>query len=449
METTPANVRSYDLNGLDRSSEYQVKIAAMTVNGSGPFTEWYRVMTLESDLDETQVPGKPIWNGIQPGADTITLHWAPPQQFEIKIRSYVLGWGRGIPDENSIELKETDRYYILKNLEPNTEYVVSLRARNINGDGPPIYDNIKTRDEDPIEMMPSAPIEVPVGLRAITMSSSSIVVYWIDTTLNKNQHVIDNRHYVVRYAISSSSRYRYHNTSDLNTMINDLRPNTQYEFAVKVVKGRRESAWSMAVLNTTYQNIPITPPRDLIVRADEQNPQSVLLEWLPPKHSVYPITGYNVYYTTDSTKRDRDWNVQTYTGDETNFMLPNLKAFTTYHFKVQARSVKVGSSSGGGANSAPFSALVTFTTSGTVVKQETNVIANTINNEIVLYSILAGLPIVLFIVIVIIVVMCRRKPTSTPEHTMKRYLLTLFMNEFHFYLILIKMFNSFWEKTLV
>ncbi|XP_058986959.1 neogenin isoform X2 [Musca domestica] len=419
VKSTPANIRYYELSGLDRNSEYQVKIAAMTVNGSGPFTEWYRVMTLENDLDETQVPGRPVWIGIQPGADTIALHWGPPQQHEIKIRNYVLGWGRGIPDENTVELKETDRYYELKDLEPNTEYVVSLRARNIQGDGQPIYDNIKTINENPIDI--PTPLEVPVGLRAITMSSSSIVVYWIDTTLNKNQHVTDNRHYTVRYGISQTTRYRYHNTSDLNTMITDLRPNTQYEFSVKVVKGRRESAWSMAVLNTTYQNIPITPPRELSVQPDEQNSQNVILHWMQPKHTVYPISGYNIYYTTDTTKRDRDWNIQTFSGDETSFILPNLKPHTTYYFKVQARTNKIASGTGGGANTAPFSALVAYTTGAGTVKQEPTAINKGINNEMILYMVIFGFALILFIVVAVIVIMCRRKPQSTPEHTKKSY----------------------------
>ncbi|XP_067629924.1 neogenin isoform X2 [Eurosta solidaginis] len=412
VKSTPANIRYFELTGLERQSEYQIKIAAMTVNGSGPFTEWNRVMTLENDLDETQVPGKPVWIGIHPGGDSIALHWGPPLQHEIKIRSYVLGWGRGIPDENTIELKESERYYVLKSLESNTEYVVSLRARNIKGDGPPIYDNIKTRDEEPLDI--PAPLEVPVGLRAITMSSSSIVVYWIDTTLSKNQHVTDNRHYTVRYGISSSSRYRYHNTTDLNCMINDLRPNTQYEFAVKVVKGRRESAWSMSVLNTTYQNVQITPPRELTVRPDEQNPQNVILKWLPPKHSLGQITGYNIYYTTDTTKRDREWSIEAFAGEETMMMLPNLKPYTTYYFKVQARVGK-------GASNAPFSALVAYTTAPSVVMQEPKPIAKGISNELVLYSV-AGVGIFLIIVIAaVMVVVCRRKPQSTPDHNKKRY----------------------------
>ncbi|XP_016957422.1 neogenin isoform X3 [Drosophila biarmipes] len=412
VKSTPANIRYFELSSLDRNAEYQVKIAAMTVNGSGPFTEWYRVNTLENDLDETQVPGKPIWKSIQPGANNIALHWGPPQHPEIKIRNYVLGWGRGIPDENTIELKETERYHILKNLESNMDYVVSLRARNVKGDGPPIYDNIKTRDEEPVDA--PTPLEVPVGLRAITMSSSSIVVYWIDTMLNKNQHVTDNRHYTVSYGITGSNRYRYHNTTDLNCMINDLRPNTQYEFAVKVVKGRRESSWSMSVLNSTYQNVPVTPPREVTVRLDEMNPPTVIIQWIPPKHTVGQITGYNIYYTTDTTKRDRDWSVEAFSGEETMMMLPNLKPFTTYYFKVQARTTK-------GNNNAPFSALVSYTTSAAVIMQEADTIAKGIDNEKLLYIIIAATAVVLLVVLLGVLILCRRKPQSSPEHTKKSY----------------------------
>lgn len=60
VETTPANVRHYELRDLDKKSLYQVRIAAMTVNGTGPFTEWSTIETYETDLTETHVPGKPI-----------------------------------------------------------------------------------------------------------------------------------------------------------------------------------------------------------------------------------------------------------------------------------------------------------------------------------------------------------------------------------------------------
>ncbi|XP_055381759.1 neogenin [Condylostylus longicornis] len=410
VKTTAANIRHYELNNLDRFSEYQVKIAAMTVNGSGPFTEWHRVVTLENDLDETQVPGKPRWISIRPGAGKIALHWAPPAQQDIKIRSYILGWGKGIPDENTIELKESDRYYEIKDLDINSEYVISLRARNIKGDGPPIYDNVKTREEEPLDI--PAPLEVPVGLRAITMSSSSIVVYWIDTTLSKSQHVIDNRHYSVRYSTVGSNRYRYHNTTDLNCMITDLKPNTQYEFAVKVVKGRRESAWSMSVLNSTLPNVPLSPPRDLVVRVDEYNPQNVLLQWQPPKHIIGQVTGYSVFYTTDINKRDRDWQIEQVIGDTNTAVIKGLKPYTTYYFKIMTKTAK---------GNTPFSALISYTTGPAVLIQETNILSKGFDNQMILYTIIGVTAVLLFIALAVIVLVCNKKPPVSPEHNKKSY----------------------------
>ena len=139
----------------------------------------------------------------RPGADNITVTWGPPVHQEIKVRSYILGWGKGIPDEDTAEIEERMRYFEIPNLEPNSEYVISLRARNAMGDGAPKYDTVRTREDAPIEA--PTPLEVPVGLRAIPMSGTSIVVYWTDTTLSKSQHVSDNRHYVVRYSPNGSS----------------------------------------------------------------------------------------------------------------------------------------------------------------------------------------------------------------------------------------------------
>jgi len=61
--TTDGNSRLMALNELERGVEYQIKIAALNVNGTGPFTEWVSATTFQRDLDETQFPDKP--NSLQ------------------------------------------------------------------------------------------------------------------------------------------------------------------------------------------------------------------------------------------------------------------------------------------------------------------------------------------------------------------------------------------------
>lgn len=407
-DTTPGNVKFYELKNLDRMSAYQIKIAAMTVNGTGPFTDWNNMETYENDLDESQVPGEPGWIRTKPSADTIVVTWGPPVQQDIKVRAYVLGWGKGFPDEVTHELDENSRSFEIRDLEPNSDYVIALRARNNIGDGPPKYDNTRTREDIMTEL--AQPLEVPVGLRALPMSGSSIVVYWTDTTLGKSQHVKDNRFYTVRYSTTGSTRYRYHNTTDLNCMIGDLKPNTQYEFEVKVVKGRRESLWSMSVLNSTMTAAPASPPRDLRVKIlDDKTPLSVFLSWQSPKHSTTPISNYVILYTTDSSKKDSDWAPENVPADKTSVIINQLKPHTTYYFKVQTKH---------GKSMGPFSAMVSHTTGAAAFGQSTATKAsNVLLTTEIFYALVGG--IVLLVVIIIIVALficCRRKPQETPEH---------------------------------
>ncbi|KAL7046588.1 hypothetical protein ACKWTF_002648 [Chironomus riparius] len=406
-ETTPGNVRFYELTNLEKMSAYQIKIAAMTINGTGPFSDWINVETYANDLDETQVPGEPGWIRTKPAANSIIVSWGPPVQQDVKVRAYILGWGKGIPDEATHELDENSRAFEIRDLEANSEYVIALRARNNVGDGPPKYDTTRTRED--LINEPSQPLEVPVGLRAIPMSGSTIVVYWTDTTLGKSQHVTDNRYYTVRYSSTGSTRYRYHNTTDLNCMILELKPNTQYEFEVKVVKGRRESSWSMSVLNTTLPASPALPPRDLkVTLLDDKSPLSVHLSWTPPKHSQ-PITNYVILYTTDSEKRDREWSYENVPTDKTSVIINQLTPHTTYFFKVQSKHGKI---------LGPFSAMVSVRTGAqAMISNEAIPASNILLTTEIFYALIGGIILLIFIIVVVVaMIFCRRKPQETPEH---------------------------------
>lgn len=235
-------------------------------------------------------------------------------------------------------------------------------------------------------------------------------MYWTDTTLNRNQKVIDNRQYVVRFNVAGTNRYKYFNTTDLNCMIGDLRYNSQYEFAVKVVNGRRESAWSMSVLNSTAQVTSILPPRDLTVRADDKAPHSLVVQWLPPRQTIGQINGYIVFYTNDSAKRDRDWMVEAVVGDTYRVVVKNLMPFTTYYFKVQTRSTK--------GQYGLFSAMVSHTTDSLVTIGAVNSSGvGQLSNELLIYMVVGIACTVFLIAIGVVVILCRRKAPETPENT--------------------------------
>jgi hypothetical protein len=45
---------------------------------------------------------------------------------------------------------------------------------------------------------PATPLVPPLGLHAIVLSSTTVVLTWMDSTLPRNQLVTDARYYIVR-----------------------------------------------------------------------------------------------------------------------------------------------------------------------------------------------------------------------------------------------------------
>ncbi|KAL3885049.1 hypothetical protein ACJMK2_025148 [Sinanodonta woodiana] len=333
--TTDGNRRLYALTDLQKDMEYMVRISAQTVNGSGPATDWLKKTTYKDDLDETKPPDLPERLVVRARTTSLIVQWVPNRGSKILVRGYVLGYGKGIPDVYRQVFEADTFYHDIENLQPASEYVVSIRAYNNKGEGQPRYETVFTLEST--EEEPATPMLPPIGLKTVVLSSSAIIVTWTDDSLGKNQRITDNRFYTVKYA-ASRTRPKYHNSTDLIAHINDLKPATTYEFAVKIVKGRRESTWSMSVSNTTLEAAPGSTPRDLTPVPVEGDPLSVTLNWQPPQKPNGLITGYLVFYTIDSSLDDRNWVMEGVLGDKLSKTIRDLTQDTTYYFKVQARN---------------------------------------------------------------------------------------------------------------
>ena len=93
----------------------------------------------------------------------------------------------------------------------------------------------------------------PIGVKAVVLSPTTVLVTWTDTSLGRNQRISDGRYYTVRYNPKLIRKPRLVNASDLNLHLDDLRPDTEYEFSVRVVKNPRQSTWSLSVFNRTQE----------------------------------------------------------------------------------------------------------------------------------------------------------------------------------------------------
>ncbi|OBS67264.1 hypothetical protein A6R68_04195, partial [Neotoma lepida] len=104
------------IEGLDRGTEYNFRVAALTVNGTGPATDWLSAETFESDLDETRVPEVPSSLHVRPLVTSIVVSWTPPENQNIVVRGYAIGYGIGSPHAQTIKVDYKQRYYTIENL---------------------------------------------------------------------------------------------------------------------------------------------------------------------------------------------------------------------------------------------------------------------------------------------------------------------------------------------
>ncbi|XP_067412066.1 neogenin isoform X1 [Emydura macquarii macquarii] len=343
------------IEGLERGTEYSFRVAALTSNGTGPATDWISAETFESDLDETRVPEVPSSLHVRPLVTSIVVSWTPPENQNIVVRGYAIGYGIGSPHAQTIKVDYKQRYYTIENLDPSSHYVITLKAFNNVGEGIPLYESAVTRPHtdtsevdlfvinapytpvpDPSPMMP------PVGVQASILSHDTIRITWADNSLPKNQKITDARYYTVRWKtnIPANTKYKTANTTTLSYLVTGLKPNTLYEFSVMVTKGRRSSTWSMTAHGTTFELVPTSPPKDVTVVSKEGKPKTIIVNWQPPSEANGKITGYIIYYSTDVNAEIHDWVIEPVVGNRLTHQIQELTLDTPYYFKIQARNSK-------------------------------------------------------------------------------------------------------------
>ncbi|XP_028825055.1 neogenin-like isoform X5 [Denticeps clupeoides] len=346
------------IDNLERGTEYAFRVSATTVNGSGPATDWLTAETFESDLDESQVPEIPSSLHVRPLVNSIVVSWTPPENQDIVVRGYIIGYGKGSPHAQTIKVDYKQRYFTIDNLDPNSHYVITLKAFNNVGEGVPIYESATTRmQSDPIDpdvdlfelfhtpytpVPDPTPMLPPVGVQASVISHDTVKVTWADNSLPKNQKITDARFYTVRWKtnIPANTKFKTANTTTLSHMVSGLKPNTLYEFSVMVTKGRRMSTWSMTAHVTTLESIPSSPPKDVTVVSKEGRPRTININWQPPSEANGKITGYIIYYSTDVNAEVHDWVVEPVVGNRLTHQIQELTLDTVYYFKIQARNSK-------------------------------------------------------------------------------------------------------------
>uniref|UniRef100_A0A9J7YWN3 Neogenin 1 n=1 Tax=Cyprinus carpio carpio TaxID=630221 RepID=A0A9J7YWN3_CYPCA len=416
------------IDGLEKGKVYTVRVSASTVNGTGPTTEWIAAETFENDLDESQVPGVPSSLHVRPLVNRIVVSWTPPENQDILVRGYKIGYGIGSPHAHTVTLDYKQRFYSIDDLDPSSHYVITLKAFNNMGEGIPIYNSATTRPQsDPIDpdidfyelfnnpYTPApdpTPMLPPVGVQATVLSQDTVKVSWADNSLAKNQKITDSRYYTIRWKtnIPANTKYKMANTTSLFHTVTALKPNTLYEFSVMVTKSRRSSTWSMTAHGTTFESVPSSAPKDVTVISKEGSPRIININWQPPTEANGKITGYIIYYSTDVNAEVHDWVVEPVVGNRLTHQIQGLTLDTTYYFKIQARNSK---------GMGPMSDAVQFRTpkgkASTLFRL--TCITGSQENHILVIVVIVSVGVFTIIAVVVGAVLCTRRSNSHQKNT--------------------------------
>jgi len=264
--------------------KYSMRLWAHTINGSGPASDWIVAETFAHEMDETRVPGAPLDLFAEPTDKSIVIHWLPPADSNVTlVRKYLLSYGVNLPT-NFVEIAGNRNSFIIKNLEPSSTYILSLKAKNNVGVGVEILKDVITKRKS--ALADNENLFPPLNVQAVAISPHSIEVRWTDWHLKQDEAIPDDRFYTVQYSTAemSSESYLYRNASERNVIVSNLKANTLYDFAVRLVIGARKSDWSMTTSQMTMESSPA--PRDIRIRSDPDDPSNVVINWEAPNYSL-------------------------------------------------------------------------------------------------------------------------------------------------------------------
>ncbi|XP_053376969.1 papilin-like [Mercenaria mercenaria] len=108
----------------------------------------------------------------------------------------------------------------------------------------------------------------PERIYANTISNDAIHLTWYDPSLGRDQKIRDSRYYTIRYYSYGLGQYEYLNTTDLRGHVNGLRPDTEYEFNVRVNDPPYLSEWSDNARNRTRQLVILKAGECPVIESD-------------------------------------------------------------------------------------------------------------------------------------------------------------------------------------
>ncbi|XP_047589804.1 fibronectin type III domain-containing protein 1 isoform X1 [Lutra lutra] len=303
-----------------------IQIDGFPIKGPGPFNE---------TVTEKEVPNKPLRVRVRSSDDRLSVAWKAPRLSGAKSprrsRGFLLGYGESGRKMNYVPLTRDERTHEIKKLASESVYVVSLQSMNSQGQSQPVYRAALTKRK----ISEEDELDVPEDINVRVMSSQSVLVAWVDPVLEKQKKVVASRQYTVRYREKGElARWDHKQTSNRRVLVENLIPDTMYEFAVRISQGERDGKWSTSVFQRTPESAPTTAPENLNVWPVNGKPTAVTVAWDSLPETEGKVKEYILSYAP--ALKPFGAKSLTYPGETTSALVDGLQPGERYLFKIRA-----------------------------------------------------------------------------------------------------------------
>uniref|UniRef100_A0A8C2IA48 ABI family, member 3 (NESH) binding protein a n=1 Tax=Cyprinus carpio TaxID=7962 RepID=A0A8C2IA48_CYPCA len=186
--------------------------------------------------------------------DTIVFKFFQPH-VDTRLEGYILGYGSSMFSKQFIQLPEDGQPYETE-IDAEPKYLIAVQSKN--------------PEEPKKKCAGKVDLEKPLNIVIGSVTQSSVLLSWgtlmispfMDTVLDD---CFDEGYFTVRYREKEpSNTWNYQTCPSTSTVIDNLKPDALYEFAVRADTDTNSGVWSPAVIhNTAGAENPTTVPNNL------------------------------------------------------------------------------------------------------------------------------------------------------------------------------------------